>query len=398
MSYYVTRKITCNEKTGKLSVTAADSSVRPLTFFTSEYMKEETDFSRRVIRLIISIFEGNFQLYKNANDKFAEAVSYMRQWGSDVLKDLFQSVSMYQDYSMYTEIKETLAALAYRVCFKGEEADICKEISSIKKKNREWLAKKEKEWEEKGLVSINTALRSSIFPGYDVLIDSEKRLILAPEEDYRNGILKSGCEIVFEDPGEDWFRLLADGGHRPDDYETFETAVCKKTEHLKMEKLPYLSFPVDTYIKITGEDREEFLGQIIDVFEDMLTKMTGSEESVIQGSDYDAVATSLSNLFLEWQTSRSNIWLEHQQYLENEEDDYRIEGVIGWLNGAQKDQCKADGFWGEEKIRLLAEGIVSFNRHAENSYGSDPEWLYSFDGLSDAYAEAVDVLKGSERA
>lgn len=400
MSYYVTKKITCNAKTGKLSVTVADSSIYPRTFRTCEYMDQEADFSKRVIALISSIYDGNFHLRRSANEKFSEALSCMNGWVSEVSEDFFKSASMYQDYSMYIKVKEALAALAYQVCFKGEKKDIRKEISVLREKNREWLAKKKKEWEEQGYISICTALRSSVFPGYDVLIDSEERLILAPKEDYQRGILKTEREIVFEDPGEDWFYLLADGkDSRPDDYEAFEAAVCEKTKHLKMEKLPYPSFPVDSYIKITGKDRGEFLGQIIDVFEDMLVKITGSEESVIfQGPDYDAAAAALSNLLLRWQTDRGTIWLEHQTHIENTEDSYHMKDVIDWLNDKQEDQCRMDGFSSAEQIRELAEEIISVNRHAEDHYGCDPEWLYSPDGLSDAYAETVGSLKGSERA
>ncbi len=262
--YYVVRKITCNEKTGELSVMAADSSIHPLTFRTGEYMDQETDFSKRVIMLIASIYDGTFHLRRNANEKFSKAVSWMDDWMPGISEDPLKAASMYRDYSMYTEITEALAALAYRVWFKGEKLDILKDISVLREKNREWLAKKKKEWEEQGLIPINAALRSGIFPGYDVLIDNTERLILAPEGDYQEGILKTGREIVFEDPGEDWFLLLADGrNRRPDDHETFEAAVCEKTGHLEMKKLPYPSFPVDTYIKIAGKDREEFLGQII---------------------------------------------------------------------------------------------------------------------------------------
>ena len=67
MSYYATRGIKIDKINKRITVTCADSSLRPLQFFKTEYMPEEENFKKKLENLIISVDEGNFHLYKGAN-------------------------------------------------------------------------------------------------------------------------------------------------------------------------------------------------------------------------------------------------------------------------------------------------------------------------------------------
>lgn len=48
MSYYATRGIKIDKKNKRITVTYADSSLRPLQFFKTEYMPEEENFRKNL--------------------------------------------------------------------------------------------------------------------------------------------------------------------------------------------------------------------------------------------------------------------------------------------------------------------------------------------------------------
>ena len=192
--YYKVKNIRL-KKNGRISITAAESNVRPITYFTMEYRGDLVD-------LLYSIVEGNFHLQNTkSNYPYIKVIKTMEtyvemldhygltwdtQWRYD-LKDREKALriacSMYakriaaNDWTNPESFGRTLGLKLAEVIEEGR-----KNIEKAKEKDR-----------KEGIIRIDCAAKS-IFAGYDLLLPANQNngYILAPEEDYDNkGTLKT---------------------------------------------------------------------------------------------------------------------------------------------------------------------------------------------------------------
>lgn len=249
MSYYATRGIKIDKKNKRITVTCADSSLRPLQFLKTEYMPEEENFKGKLENLIISVDEGNFHLYKGANKFVALAVSNMQKWRSCLSKSAYSLGVYFNDMSIYTKVEHTLAEATVQYLYNEISfTQVQEKIQALNHFIADWEKDKKSEWSGKFL-SIACAGMSNVFPGYVILIPrNENNLIIAPETDYHTGKLNLGREICLGKDTEKYFHYLAFSGinKKPDDVEEFEN-IMSKISDLPINILPYKDFP---YIKL----------------------------------------------------------------------------------------------------------------------------------------------------
>lgn len=190
--YYQTRAIRV-KKNGKVSVTAADSNVRPLRYFTSEYRGTLGE-------LLASIYEGNFHLANNQGlyvyNKFMNAISDLmmlfdksgldwetcyrygiqeRRDGLQVICDAYAERIITNDFSDPQGFGQALGEKLDKIILLGQNS----------------LLEKKQQDKDENITRIQCAAYS-IFNGLVLLETINNEWILAPEKDYGgNGILQT---------------------------------------------------------------------------------------------------------------------------------------------------------------------------------------------------------------
>ena len=190
MSYYIARKAYL-KKNGKISITMADSSIRPLRYFTCEYSGTTAEF-------LLSVQEGNIHLKNNKEShvlyEISEAINNLVRntvdkagltlWETmkyDIVEKRRNTImiacEMYADrieknnFTNSEEFGKVLGNRMYDAIQDGLNA-----IKKVKEKDK-----------LEGKIRISTAARS-IFKDYNLLFpcDWDDGPILAPAEDYNN--------------------------------------------------------------------------------------------------------------------------------------------------------------------------------------------------------------------
>lgn len=108
MSYYKVKSVSFNKKEGKIYVTCADSSLRPLHYDRSEYATGEKDFIKKCKDFWISVLSGNFQFYPS--NKWDDAVNSAFETMNSIScnMDIFEKDCEYRT-SFREELKEYVA-------------------------------------------------------------------------------------------------------------------------------------------------------------------------------------------------------------------------------------------------------------------------------------------------
>ncbi len=191
--HYKTRAVRI-KKNGAISVTAADSNVYPVTYYTSEYHGTLADF-------LVSVSEGNFRLANNkANHVFVVAADYMETIGNLLDKNGldFRTCFTYGLGERNKAMRFVAERWAERILsnnwaeVEGFSEAIGNYTADMIKEGQRHLKEIKQKEKEEGIIRISCAAYS-IFEGYDLLAERENgdEFMLAPEEDYHGGKLKT---------------------------------------------------------------------------------------------------------------------------------------------------------------------------------------------------------------
>lgn len=211
MSYYKVRSVAFKQSIGKIYVTCADSSLRPLNYIRSEYAENIQDFTEKCKIFWQDVLSGNMQFaYSNkwhayVNDTYQQ----MRRIAKGInvhMKDLDYKTNFYDELQEYV-------AKTYLVPIVTKEAkhiDIDFEADFAERCQKKW-EEIDKERLENKQISIRAALTSYVFPGWDTLLcEKENRTIVAKRCNYHLGLLDNADEtavILPEGSGHDWSRI-----------------------------------------------------------------------------------------------------------------------------------------------------------------------------------------------
>lgn len=214
MSYYKVKSVVFDKKNGKIFVTAADSSCRPLYYVRREYASGIVDFKEKCEQFWVSVLEGNMQFLKSNRWYVpvhnAHAAIYQIQDGADLFsKDYDYNTSFGDELIRYV----ATTYLVPLVTKENVEADMMFENGFAEKCKKKWN-EIESQRVAKGQILIYAALSSCIFPEQDVLyVEKGNRTIVAKKKNYHSGILDNADQtaiILPEGSGEDW-EMIAHG-------------------------------------------------------------------------------------------------------------------------------------------------------------------------------------------
>lgn len=208
MSYYKLKSVGFQKSAGKIFVTVADSSLRPLTYFRVEYAQNVKNFAEKCKCFWVDVFNGNIRMTKSNRwyIPMNDAVAQMKRIANG--EDIFSSDLEYRT-QFHDELIEYVTDTYLVPLMTKEEKDPnpTYENDFIERCHKEWECIAEKRQED-GIVSVRSALRSNIFPGRDVLFDgSENRTIVAKCKNYNRGLLDDSDKTAIflpKDSGNDW--------------------------------------------------------------------------------------------------------------------------------------------------------------------------------------------------
>ena len=209
MSYYKVRSVAFKRSIGEIYVTCADSSLRPLKYYRSEYAENIEDFAEKCKLFWVDVLSGNFQ-FTESNQwhyyvKNAYAEMHLIAHKIDILgKDLDYRTNFYNELQEYVA-KTYLVPLVTK---EAKRIDIDFEADFAERCQKRWDVI-DKERAEKKQISIRAALISDVFPGWDTLLSKkENRIIVAKSQNYDNhGLLDNSDKtavLLPEGSGNDW--------------------------------------------------------------------------------------------------------------------------------------------------------------------------------------------------
>lgn len=186
MSHYITKSITIDRKSEKVFLTAADSSLRPLQFFRTEYGKEGAPFNERLHSLFTDIMDGNLKLY--ASCRYRDVADTLRRKYEEITKghDVLVNDLIYRT-DFHAALQDYLAtAYAIPAATGGSpQEDAPYEAGFLDACMSRW-ADEARRLDEEGVVLIKSACRIRWLPGYDALISLDGRFLIADAKGYDN--------------------------------------------------------------------------------------------------------------------------------------------------------------------------------------------------------------------
>jgi len=211
MSYYKVRSVAFKQSIGKIYVTRADSSLRPLNYIRSEYAENIQDFTEKCKIFWQDVLSGNMQFaYSNkwhayVNDTYQQ----MRRIAKGInvhMKDLDYKTNFYDELQEYVA-KTYLVPIVTK---EAKQIDIGFEADFAETCQKKW-AEIDKERLENKQICIRTALISDVFPGWDTLwCEDKNRTIIAKRDNYNSGLLDNADETAIflpEGSGNDWRKI-----------------------------------------------------------------------------------------------------------------------------------------------------------------------------------------------
>lgn len=106
MSYYKVRSVAFKRSIGEIYVTCADSSLRPLKYYRSEYAENIEDFAEKCKLFWVDVLSGNFQFTESNQWHFyvknAYAEMHLIAHNIDIFsKDLDYRTNFYNELQEY---------------------------------------------------------------------------------------------------------------------------------------------------------------------------------------------------------------------------------------------------------------------------------------------------------
>lgn len=209
MSYYKVRSVAFKRSIGEIYVTCADSSLRPLKYYRSEYAENIEDFAEKCKLFWVDVLSGNFQFTKSNQWHYYVKNAYAEMHLIAHNIDIFSKDLDYRT-NFYNELQEYVAKtyLVPLVTKEAKRIDIDFEADFAERCQKRW-DEIDKERAEKKQISIRAALISDVFPGWDTLLSKkENRIIVAKSQNYDNhGLLDNSDKtavLLPEGSGNDW--------------------------------------------------------------------------------------------------------------------------------------------------------------------------------------------------
>lgn len=278
MSHEIVRSLKIDEERKTITVVSADSSVRPLHFRDLPYYSQCADFSERLKALFEDIMGGEIQLYKSTGKIRIITDQCIKYWKT-IVGDVWSYDWKYRanfKQKVYDALYEHIFIMWYlrmKCDYFGAQAA----LYSIKAEMDSYKAAYLQKLKDEGKVMVKCTSISDIYNGYVVCItDPNNETILAPKINYDSkGLLDNskGYAVFLGKDSEYVFNFLRFDGlfhgkctkleiidrlvtHYGEDnrervtnayierFQLFENVVQTKLDHIKMNKLPYVDFPI----------------------------------------------------------------------------------------------------------------------------------------------------------
>jgi len=204
MSYYKLKNASIR-KNGDVYVTVADSSIRPLKYFTGRYGYFDGAFKEEaLLRLFKNMLEGDIQCLPSANFRPIE----------DKMKDISRKYVRYtsaeEDHKLGVDrmnvLNTRIASYAYNYVKSGawdDESYIKREVEALDAESEKCYREKRENYKKNRQIIIRAATVSKLSSNICVLLSENGCLYLADRERYKRGILDdsdSSAICLSEDP------------------------------------------------------------------------------------------------------------------------------------------------------------------------------------------------------
>lgn len=197
MSYEIAKSISVNRKRNKITICAANSSLRPLWFETVEYCKnKDVPMEDKIKMLWKDMLNGNIKPYKSCKKVFdiLSLSLVLKRSIENMISSVIPEMSLwdidrYYETKLYDEVLDIIIEkFSYPAFTTGTSSseELTQTTTAFMDKVQAVYAEKKEEFEKAGIVLVNSALTSPVFPGYDVFVAGDEA-ILAPQQNYANG-------------------------------------------------------------------------------------------------------------------------------------------------------------------------------------------------------------------
>ncbi len=226
MSYTIVKSVSFNKKENHIVYTGAESNVRPLSFYKSDFCNTDLTFEENLANFIVQCMRGNLHLYKSCA-VITKIVSFCEKLYSKAINQYMSTtgISIYEfdtKYGYHNSCKlEHFIAKEYGVAYydnrkmdeKEFESKIVPTLQSLDTIIEEFVHECEcavAKDEIEGNVRIQCAFTSKCLHEKVILIDCLKRMIVANKINYTPGCLKNadGTAIIVGDYDCDYLSLL----------------------------------------------------------------------------------------------------------------------------------------------------------------------------------------------
>ncbi len=187
MSYYKLKSVSF-KKDGKLFVTIADSSIRPIYYTRVEYAgKENMDPRQKIAWLAKDIWSGEVQPNRSCNhsDWWKACESAAEYLG---IKHTNMDADFRWKLDRLTAIQILAAEKIFTPLFFGEEIpeEAWEAVRNFDKESELAYEKRKQEFDKANIIPIYTAIRSNVLEDADVLYTYDDRILLVHADHYVN--------------------------------------------------------------------------------------------------------------------------------------------------------------------------------------------------------------------
>ncbi|MBE6025075.1 MAG: hypothetical protein E7231_18195 [Cellulosilyticum sp.] len=253
MSYYKLKYASIDKKNKEITLTVADSSVRPLYYFKSPYHAEGQDFRDDLKDFVVSMLNGNIQ---GGQSKIRQLMSFLRHTMEWSCKETSLDKDFKYKVSRLNGLYELLATEIGVPTLLGEpwsehQTEVNAKIAAYEAESKALYEAKQKEFDDAGIKPVCSAYSSDVFPGFIVLaLKDEDTLAVCEKACYEHlGLLESkkGKCVFVHDDGYKLFHALGYGRllHEIEIDDAVFTEIAKITNVMK--ELPYPNFDYKKY-------------------------------------------------------------------------------------------------------------------------------------------------------
>ena len=253
MSYYKVKRMSVNKKTGKATVCVADSSLRPLTYFTAEYAKDK-DLEEKLTCACEDLLNGNLQPTKSA--KSTGGISMPNILGKMVsLCRIAENTSLDRDLKLGEDRWRGLCRLVSEKfgarILKGDEISceendvLIRNIQEYDRKSVEIYEGKEEAFRLADIKIIWGAIRS-IFNGMTAAVDRDGNAWLCKSENYKSGRMSKASEATAL-PFRNAFQIFGYGNISRSSWKDYPEINWDIFRGLELNTLPFTDFPCEEF-------------------------------------------------------------------------------------------------------------------------------------------------------